>query len=372
MGAGLLAAIGLGSMALGSVGSALITSSSNKSIANSNLEAQKSANATNLQAVQATNAANMDLWREQSSEMWKMFDATNKYNSPVNQVQRLSAAGINPLLAMSGNNTGNATSINLPNAPNLQAPQVQPVKQDYVPPAMAGVLEALSSLPSQYAALKSSFADTQIKEAQAITASGTSNLKIQQEIARLEGMVENNKLTKSQRLKAYADLKYYDTWLQTRTLQQEMDYNLTTAQYEHTVASTIKTYAEADSAAMLAKFQKEGLPMQLKQMEAALSETYARVASTVASKNLTEAQTKKVIQDTFTVVLQNEGIKMDNTQKKALLPNVIRTTQENLNKVFHEAGTFNRGFESSGLFRALQGMKGYAQGFIPMPQFKFK
>lgn len=41
-----------------------------------------------------------------NKENWKMqFDSTNEYNSPTNQAKRLSAAGINPILAMGDNGT---------------------------------------------------------------------------------------------------------------------------------------------------------------------------------------------------------------------------------------------------------------------------
>lgn len=358
--------LAIGAAGLAGVGSAYITSKSNRSIAQSNLDAQNAANATNLQAVRETNASNYNLWKEQNSQAWKMFDAVNEYNTPVNQASRLSAAGINPLLAMSGQNSGSASAVSLPNAPQMQAPQVNPVHQDYMPPAMAGILEALGNVPSQYAQMSSSLSTSQIASANATIASGTTQYKIEQEMARLKGMVENNKLTKARRLQAWTDYKYYDTFLKNRNLQQEMQYNLTAAQYNNTVAQSIKTYAEADSASLLAKFQHAGFNIQLKQLDATLRETYARIAQSVASKDMTIQQTKKLVQDTFTSVLQNEGLQMDNSQKKQLLPLVVKSSMENLNKVINQVGTENRAWQQNGLYRSMMGIKNYFQGFIPL------
>lgn len=98
------AAIIGGSSLLSGISSALGSGySSRKAIA-----AQEAANSTNLQIARETNEANRNLWREQT-----------EYNTPVNQMNRLRAAGINPYMAMSQISPGLAES-----APQMQGTSV--------------------------------------------------------------------------------------------------------------------------------------------------------------------------------------------------------------------------------------------------------
>lgn len=78
-----------------------------------------SASKAQLQATRETNAQNYKIWREQVAEQRAQWERENEYNSPAAQRKRLEEAGYNPL---SNANTGNASSMSLPNAPTMQVP----------------------------------------------------------------------------------------------------------------------------------------------------------------------------------------------------------------------------------------------------------
>ncbi|AXF52724.1 MAG: DNA pilot protein [Microviridae sp.] len=96
--------------------------------------------AMSLRATRETNAQNYKIWQEQQQHNIDMFNMQNQanidmwnmqnaYNDPSQQVARLSAAGLNPYLAMQGGNSaGVATNapaagqIQSPQAPQMQAP----------------------------------------------------------------------------------------------------------------------------------------------------------------------------------------------------------------------------------------------------------
>ena len=79
-------------------------------------KAQREANATNIQLANLNNAANE-----------RNIDKQNEYNSPVNQVSRLSAAGLNPNLAY-----GNGQIMNTQDSPaQFVAPHVDPAGMDF-------------------------------------------------------------------------------------------------------------------------------------------------------------------------------------------------------------------------------------------------
>ncbi len=79
-------------------------------------KAQREANATNIQLANLNNAANE-----------RNIDKQNEYNSPINQVSRLSAAGLNPNLAY-----GNGQIMNTQDSPaQFVAPHVDPAGMDF-------------------------------------------------------------------------------------------------------------------------------------------------------------------------------------------------------------------------------------------------
>lgn len=95
----------------------------------------KEANKANLQAARETNAANERINQSQLDYNWKMFDATNEYNNPVNARKRLVDAGLNPIyygLDGSSASQGNAYT---PIA-SQQAPSTIPNNMDAVGDAM--------------------------------------------------------------------------------------------------------------------------------------------------------------------------------------------------------------------------------------------
>lgn len=76
---------------------------------------QQQANEQNIRAQKDINNQNIE-------NQWKMWNATNEYNSPVAQMARYREAGLNPNLIYGQGSSGNATQANIGTA---QAPQVQ-------------------------------------------------------------------------------------------------------------------------------------------------------------------------------------------------------------------------------------------------------
>jgi hypothetical protein len=105
----------------------------------SGAKATSKTNALNYKMFKESQAYNTQMYNQQvadNRQNWQMqFDATNAYNDPAAQRQRLEDAGYNPYLAVEGSNsTGTASSSSIspasysvPNAPNMQAPNYGPV-----------------------------------------------------------------------------------------------------------------------------------------------------------------------------------------------------------------------------------------------------
>lgn len=104
---------------------------SGKKAADANTKAQSDINQRNIEATQQNNA----LARQWANED---FDKTNAYNHPLQQMQRLREAGLNPNLVYGNGAQNTATMVRgtQPQTPHLQAPQQAPFQM----PDMTGPL----------------------------------------------------------------------------------------------------------------------------------------------------------------------------------------------------------------------------------------
>lgn len=200
----------------------------------SNVDAQKEANAYNLQATQDTNATNLQIAQENNALMQKYYDRqlnqnsyfyedTKKYNSAVEQVNRLKEANLNPALAMyQGVNAGTVSASSAPSPPAMQqavmqAPHMQAV--DYSPMAnaitrsvslLAGlgdVADSFAGLPwagvRAEAAAKGAAADAGIKGEDYVVAQATRDYRIK-ELQSKVNIMDVNKLILDETLKQAA------------------------------------------------------------------------------------------------------------------------------------------------------------------------
>ena len=99
-----------------------------------------SANKTNLQIARENNQAQRELFHEQMAYNTDMWNKQNQYNLPVNQVQRLLAAGINPAAVYGNGTMSEAGQLTAPSAPNLQQAHVSPYEFDFT-----GVSQAVNA-----------------------------------------------------------------------------------------------------------------------------------------------------------------------------------------------------------------------------------
>lgn len=110
------------------VGGALVTGFAN-------LFGSAQANQSNLDAIREYNKAQYELAKYQNEYNLDMWNRQNEYNLPVNQMNRIKAAGLNPNLVYgTGNVVGNTTS----NAPQAVTPNLKPVtgKKNVIGPAV--------------------------------------------------------------------------------------------------------------------------------------------------------------------------------------------------------------------------------------------
>lgn len=176
MGPGLLALAPAVLGAAGGVASSVIGGSSAS-------RATRDTNNTNLALARETNAQNYQIFqeskdfsREQADTQWErekeMFNMETGYNNPVQVVNRLRAAGINPALAMNGSlgsamssaaSGGQPQMAATPSAPTMVAPQMQSSAPYYANMA-TGISDAMfkaSQIAKNFAEAKKTGVDTE-------------------------------------------------------------------------------------------------------------------------------------------------------------------------------------------------------------------
>ena len=78
---------------------------------------QSDTNDTNLAIARETNEQNYKIHQEDIQHEIDMFNRTNEYNSPVQQVARLRAAGINPAAVLGSNGQNSGVAATMPHVP---------------------------------------------------------------------------------------------------------------------------------------------------------------------------------------------------------------------------------------------------------------
>ncbi|MES5005621.1 hypothetical protein [Prevotella disiens] len=175
-----------------------------------NGSSQNSANRTNMAIARETNRANMSMLKYQNAFNQEMWNKNNEYNTPLAQRQRYEQAGINPYLAMSNIQSGNASSaLQSANGNAMQGARVEPV---------TGYGDAISNGVNQAVATY-----TQLQQARKVKAEADGqeigNMSL---AARYKAMLDNMKGEYKFKV-SQTNLNDLDFKFRNKTFQQDVD-----------------------------------------------------------------------------------------------------------------------------------------------------
>ncbi len=162
---------------------------------------QSEANATNLQATRETNEMNYKIHQEDIQHQIDMFNRTNEYNTPEQQVKRLRAAGINPsaVLGSDGQRAGvSAVMPSVPSPPQMIAGHVNPI--DFSPS-----LKLLQDSVSQMFQNQNIDLQNQEQRFKLLHMEEQYQLDMRYKIAEIDEKIANKNLSWEQRNKLIAD-----------------------------------------------------------------------------------------------------------------------------------------------------------------------
>lgn len=162
---------------------------------------QSEANAVNLQAARETNEMNYKIHQEDIQHQVDMFNRTNEYNTPEQQVARLRAAGINPsaVLGSDGQRAGvSAVMPSVPAAPQMVAGHVNPI--DFSPS-----LKLLQDSVTQMFQNQNIDLQNQEQRFKLLHMEEQYQLNMRYKIAEIDEKIANKNLSQEERNKLIAD-----------------------------------------------------------------------------------------------------------------------------------------------------------------------
>lgn len=245
-----------------------------------NVQATKDINEKNIVATRENNA----LARQWALDDW---NRTNQYNSPLQQMQRLREAGLNPRLVYNSGaqNTAQMISRTQPQTPNLNVPHMPPIQL----PDFGGALSQIYQMQN----IKADLANKEVQNKLLSQNLDKGNLDIASKV------LKNEK--DSFALGVAKELR--DTTLQSVRNKNE----LTLASTAKVQADTAKTVEETKMIPLKYELQKQSFKLQKATSEAQIAAINAETARKVFElSNIAPAQKQKLEQEIKNLELSGE------------------------------------------------------------------
>lgn len=290
----------------------------------------------NADSVRDTNSSNREMVRVQNAENLKQWKRVNAYNHPVNQVQRLKAAGLNPGLLYGQPPVNTAAP-----SPTMQASRDMPTNYNFVGPDVLGAARTMAEIKNinantnkqnEEAKTEASLRQSRIDNLNAATAN---LLKQNEDIAsKIQQRIHENNLTDAQvkQLGFERLMERKRFGLDVQRLQNET--KMTDAEVSKMSADTQKALAEAK----VTNREYDEMVWTFAMRQAGLS----------ASVNLTNAQIEQANAtarkigydaDAFEGVAQQKKYEAEAMRGEHGVGNqIVATTKYAIQEVIHDAG----------------------------------
>lgn len=301
-----------------------------------------SANKQNLQIARETNALNRELFNRQLAFQEDMFNKTNAYNLPKNQVQRLLDAGINPAFVMGNGSMSQASALSSPGAPSMQGATMRPY--DF------GTLSSSfnQGVNAMMAASQSRKIDA---ETQRINALRPHEIAMLEHQARGQGYQADLAKTELIYQQAINGQKISAAFGQNRLLNAQIK-----AQNEQTLGYQLQNRLAEVQLVYAPKLNEA----QLRQYYSTISQIKANINLINANTSYTIAQKANMIQDTIGKIIDNGMKGFDYEIKKKTKDAAVDTFLNNADESYYNKGNAAKFFYGGELGRRVP-LPGYVQ-----------
>lgn len=302
-------------------------------------------NKTNKEIAQMNNEWNYRMFQEQQDYNREMWNAENEYNSAVNQRARLQQAGLNPYMMMNGGSAGTAGAANGVNPPSAQPVQVQAPQIDLSTPAsfLQQAIE-LHSVQGQRDA------DATLKQRQAEQIGIENQYKAAELVAELA--------RKSEETNSFKLRNSYQNIIN----RLQLDTYSSDVAIKQRTADNIKTLTELNRAEIALK-SINTVAMQ-KQINWIDKEAAARIASLLASANLSNEQAKLAIQNTLESSARTNGIKINNKILNSASQDIIDKYKYDSNQSYWDVEKKANNTGPDNIFQSARSIGDYLRGLF--------
>lgn len=276
-------------------------------------------NAYNLQIARETNEQNYKMFHEQQDWQEKMWNMVNEYNTPVEQAERLRAAGINPAALLGSNGGNGVVASSLPSSPSANpavAAQMRPY--DYSP-----MFEGISRQIGSFLVNQNQDIENKMKAVELSFKLEEKRQELLTKKAEYDEILSRKDLNNSEKdhyrtLSSQIDqqMSIIDVTYNDIVNQQHLNTDLMRGQRDAVQIQNDKLKLEKEYQEWLNKFQKKYGDKQLEQIQALIAEAYSSV--NLNNKNAAAAVANKLESEA-----RKRGIDLDNEHKKSLLPLLI-------------------------------------------------
>lgn len=272
---------------------------------------QSSANTTNLQIARETNAQNKDLFFQQLAFAKDMWQKTNEWNSPQNQMAMLRKAGINPAL---GSEWQTAAQPGTPSAPAMQGATVQPVDYSWIGNSVNTGINAYYQNQLTNAStekVKNDSASAKVKAELDAYALKYNLMKIVNDAHTSKWLKEQARLSMELMNRTQEDQVRQASW-QTKIQEQT---------YEETIQRIAESKLRQRAQEIANQYAPRMNDTQLKQYQATIANMYSAVRANDASAAASYAQ------EALSLV-QKEGKQIDNRTARNMASSLLSKASE--------------------------------------------
>lgn len=333
-------AIGAGTSLIGGASTTHMQNQANKEIAQMN-------NAFNEKMFDKQIAYNKEMYQTQLGDQWKfyndqkdnawklyednkayqteMWNKQNEYNDPSAQRARLENAGLNPYMMMNGGSAGVAGSVSgtqgsapsagSPSAQGVQPPTATPYSADY-----SGVMQGLGHA-----------IDT------IMTGSQRNIQNAQADNLRIEGKYIASKAI-AELYKTYNEAKNDDERVAIQRVLSSIQKDLSASQVAVNNENVRQIQAQTKIAITENLIREQELKFLPQAQKLQLAQGAADIALKYAQKNLTEKQARHEIEKLAETVVRANGQAMQNQFDAETYRDRVKTVEETLWNIMHEAG----------------------------------
>ena len=287
------------------------------------LFSQADTNKTNTKLVRETNAQNKELFERNLAWQEDMWNKTNEYNDPSQQVERLLKAGINPAYVLGNGSMAEASTMSSPAAPTLQAPQIEALNYGQIGAAAERGVNTYMNARMQKATIANLESQSNKTDAETLQINKGMPAYIQhlESMAKGEGYKADLARTELSYLQAVNGQRISQAFGNTKLLDRQIkqaDEQYLGYQLQNKLAQVQLAYAPKLNEA------------QLQQYYTSVNEMKATIALTMARADLTYQQKLSEIEHRTGVIIENGMKGLDFDIKKATKSTAIDLVKQEL------------------------------------------